>query len=166
MPTGNGNFERRSSVTVIHRLCDVRGDRDLDSKDQQHREGNADGPGQAVNPEQALENPSRRRFSRAAVAGSAVIFSLGNRAAWGQGGDVVGCMSLMTVNSFNPATGMFISAPAGERPGHDPQLAAAIHEIGDAPDFQGVDLSGEFRVCEDPASMDNVCLVRGDCPQL
>ena len=70
-------------------------------------------------------------------------------------------MSVMTVNSFNPETGMFISAPAG-RPDHNEDLAEAIHRIGDPPDYIGRD--GNWRVCEDPVSFDGVCLVKGRCP--
>lgn len=73
-------------------------------------------------------------------------------------------MSVTTLNSFNPETGMFISAPAG-RPEHNEELAAAIHRIGDPPDFTGVSNDGRWRVCEDPASFDRVCLIRGKCPK-
>jgi len=112
---------------------------------------------------EALQDPSRRRFSRGALAGSAVLLSLGNRAAWGGGGHPIGCMSLTTLNSFNPATGMFVSAPSGViRPDHNEDLAAELHRIGDAPLFTGTD--GEYSVCEDPNSLDSVCLVKGVCP--
>ena len=47
---------------------------------------------------------TRRRFTRNAVIGSAVVFSLGNRAAWGQ--DVSPeCLSLQTWGSYTPAAG-------------------------------------------------------------
>ena len=112
----------------------------------------------------ALQDPSRRRFSRGAIAGGAVLLSLGNRAAWGTGGGhPIGCMSLTTIASFNPTTGMFVSAPSGViRPDHNENLAAEIHRVGDAPLFTGTD--GEYSVCEDPTSLDSVCLVKGNCP--
>ena len=109
---------------------------------------------------ETLQDPSRRMFSRGALAGSAVLLSLGNRAAWGQ---PIGCMSLTTLNSFDPGSQMFVSAPSGIlRPDHNEDLAAELHRIGDPPLFTGTD--GEFSVCEDPNSLDSVCLVKGVCP--
>lgn len=104
---------------------------------------------------------SRRHFSKAALAGGAVMLSLGSRAAWGGGGQVAGCMSVMTLNSFHPETGMFTSSPAG-RPEHNLELARDIHNIGGAPDYLGK--SGRWRTCEDPSKANYVCLVRGSCP--
>ncbi|NQX87740.1 MAG: hypothetical protein HRT77_03650 [Halioglobus sp.] len=111
---------------------------------------------------------SRRRFSRRALAGGAVLASLGNRSAWGQ--TVVGCMSVTTIASFNPSTGMFVSAPGG-RPEHDETLAAEIHEVsvpfdgdylGSGPGTDGVTI---YSTCEDPVELDVVCLVEGPaCP--
>jgi len=106
-------------------------------------------------------NPSRRQFSRAALTGSAVLLSLGNRAAWGGGSQTIGCMSVTTLNSFNPNTNMFISAPAG-RPEHNAQMAAEIHRISNPPDFLGSD--GKYSTCQDPSSFDSVCIVKGKCP--
>jgi hypothetical protein len=100
----------------------------------------------------------RRNFSRNALAGSAVLLSLGNRSAWGQ---TIDCMSVTTINSFNPATGMFASTPAG-RPDHNENLAAEIHRISSPPDYLGTD--GTFSTCQDPNSLDSICLVKGDCP--
>jgi hypothetical protein len=100
----------------------------------------------------------RRNFSRNALAGSAVLLSLGNRSAWGQ---TIDCMSVTTINSFNPATGMFTSAPAG-RPDHNENVAAEIHRISTPPDYLGTD--GTFSTCKDPNSLDSICLVKGDCP--
>lgn len=92
-----------------------------------------------------------------------MLLSLGNRAAWGGGTtQIAGCMSLTTLNSFNPETGMFISTPAG-RPEHNAELAAEIHRIADPPDFNG--RIGEWAVCDNPNSLDEVCLVRGICPE-
>jgi len=131
----------------------------LDSYKDRDSEGRAGRPEPAATEE--LRDPTRRRFSRSALAGSAVLLSLGNRAAWGGGTQIAGCMSVMTVNSFNPETGMFISAPAG-RPDHNEDLAAEIHRIGDPPDYLGAD--GRWKVCPDPDSFDGVCLVKGRCP--
>jgi len=134
----------------------------LDDSTEQRREGASHRPSAHHAPERPA-NASRRRFSRGAIAGGAVLLSLGNRAAWGGGTThVAGCMSLATLNSFNPETGMFISAPAG-RPDHNEDLAREIHRIGDPPDFTGRD--GDWEVCEDPGSLDRVCLVRGQCPR-
>lgn len=110
---------------------------------------------------------SRRRFSGAALASGAVLLSLGNRSAWGSGGGAVaGCMSVMTLNSFHPETGMFTSAAAGaHRPDHNVDLARQIHDIGGAPDFIGSSQSSDWRTCEDPNDASRICLVRGDCPQ-
>jgi hypothetical protein len=107
-------------------------------------------------PASQVPDPSRRRFSRSAIAGSAVLLSLGNRAAWGQ---QMGCMSVATLNSFNPSTGMFISAPAGGKPGQQPELAAQIHRVsGGSSDFIGE--STEYVTISDPSSQDSVCLVK------
>lgn len=133
----------------------------LDDSPEQRRERAGNSPSARHAPEQPA-NASRRRFSRGAIAGSAVLLSLGNRAAWGGGTvHVVGCMSLATLNSFNPETGMFVSAPGG-RPYHNEDLAREIHRIGNPPDFLGRD--GQWEICEDPRSLDGVCLIRGKCP--
>jgi len=110
-----------------------------------------------------LRDPTRRKFSRGALMGGAVMLSLGSRAAWGGGGTVVDCMSVMTLNSFNPSTGMFLSSPAGNhKVEHNENLAREIHRIGGAPDYLGRD--GRYRTCEDLSNSDNICLVRGRCP--
>jgi hypothetical protein len=106
------------------------------------------------------QNPGRRHFSLAAIAGTAVVLSLGNRAAWGGRNQVMGCMSVATLNSFNPSTNMFISAPAG-RPEHNAQMAAEFHRIASPPNFIGTD--GKFSTCQHPTSLDSVCIVKGDC---
>ena len=107
-----------------------------------------------------LPDTSRRRFSRSAIAGSAVLLSLGNRAAWGA---QVGCMSVATLNSFNPAptggTGTFMSAP-GARPDHQNlNLAQKIHDISNPPTYIGSSGSGTNKVCtvQETASFDRVC---------
>jgi hypothetical protein len=105
-----------------------------------------------------LHDPNRRHFSRQALAGSAVLLSLGNRSAWGQ---TVDCMSVTTINSFDPTTGLFASAPAGKL-NHNADLAAEIHRISDAPDYLGTD--GTLSTCKDPDDVDGICLVSGDCP--
>ena len=119
---------------------------------------------------EALPSQSRRRFSRTALASSAVLLSLGNRTAWGQ--TVVGCMSVATLDSFNPSTGMFQSAP-GSRPEHNVQRAAEIHYVagsntnGDylAEDVVGSDGSTVYSTCQDPTLLDGVCLIEDDsCP--
>ncbi len=113
-------------------------------------------------PSSEVADPGRRRFSRSALAGSAVLLSLGNRAAWGSGSsNVVGCMSVATLNSFNPATGHFVSAPAG-RPEHNEDLAKEIHRISSPPNYLGTD--GTWSSCKDPDSLDGICLVKGKCP--
>ena len=104
------------------------------------------------------QDPLRRHFSRSALAGSAVLLSLANRTAWGQ---TVDCMSLTTINSFNPTTKMFASAPTG-RPDHNENLAAEIHRLSKPPDYLGTD--GNYSTCKDPDSLDGICLVKGDCP--
>lgn len=125
--------------------------------DNDSESANADGP---LTPVHQPCNPSRRHFSRAALAGSAVLLSLGNRAAWGGGSQTLGCMSVTTLNSFNPNTGVFISAPAG-RPEHNAQMAAEIHRISNPPNFLGTD--GKYTTCQDPTSIDGVCIVKGKC---
>ena len=126
-------------------------------KDEDSGAGN--GP---LMPEGAPQNPGRRHFSLAALAGSAVLLSLGNRAAWGGGSQTLGCMSVATLNSFNPNTNMFISAPAG-RPEHNAQMGAEIHRISNPPNFLGTD--GTYTTCQDPNSLDSVCIVKGNCPR-
>ena len=116
-----------------------------------------------------LPSQSRRRFSRTALASSAVLLSLGNRTAWGQ--TVVGCMSVATLDSFNPSTGMFQSAP-GSRPEHNESLAAEIHHVSApddgnyfAEDQTGTDGSTVYSTCQDPALIDGICLIEDDsCP--
>ncbi|MEM9253852.1 MAG: hypothetical protein AAGA91_00310 [Pseudomonadota bacterium] len=127
-----------------------------------NRDSENPGTPSPATPQEALANPTRRRFSARAVAGGAVLLSLGNRAAWGQT-EVIGCMSVMTLNSFNPATGMFISAPAG-RPFHNEPLAQAIHDIAGPPNYIGQDDTGTYQNCVDPGDIDGVCMVIGDCP--
>jgi hypothetical protein len=127
--------------------------------DKDEDSGAADGP---MMPGGEPHNPGRRHFSLAALAGGAVLLSLGNRAAWGGGSQTLGCMSVATLNSFNPNTNMFISAPAG-RPEHNAQMAAEIHRISDAPNFMGTD--GKLSTCQDPNSLDSVCIVKGSCPR-
>lgn len=133
---------------------------DRDSDKERNATGNAGVAAPQETARDGLQDASRRRFSRGALAGGAVLLSLGNRAAWGQ---PIGCMSLTTLNSFDPTTGMFVSAPSGViRPDHNEDLAAELHRIGDPPLFTGTD--GQFSVCEDPNSLDSVCLVQGTCP--
>jgi hypothetical protein len=149
----------------------------LDDIKRNHSDGSAGGTGAGASDasvEQAADmavdptvDQGRRRFSRSAIAGGAVLASLGSRAAWGQAGDVVDCMSVMTLNSFHPETGMFTSSPAG-RPDHlKLDLAERIHEIGDPPDYLGSEVDGEttWRTCQDINNVDYVCLVRGNCPE-
>ena len=94
-----------------------------------------------------------------------MLASLGSRAAWGQAGDVVDCMSVMTLNSFHPETGMFTSAPGG-RPDHlKLDLATRIHEIGDPPDYLAAEEGTSWRTCQDINNVDHVCLVDGNCPE-
>ena len=144
---------------LIGKVCvssdiDQSGDNDVD-RDKEARPGSP-------------ADPSRRHFSRRALAGGAVLASLGNRSAWGQ--TVVGCMSVATIASFNPETGMFVSAPGG-RPEHDEVLAAEIHHVS-APfdgDYFGTGLGTDgqtiYSTCQDPNNLDGVCLVEGpDCP--
>jgi hypothetical protein len=120
----------------------------------------------------SLPSPDRRRFSRTALASSAVLLSLGNRSAWGQTDD--GCMSVTTLSSFNPDTGMFVSAPGG-RPEHNEALAAEIHHISTPNDGNyigtnmgsgiGTDADTVYSTCQDPNDLDGVCLVEAsDCP--
>jgi len=106
-----------------------------------------------------IPNPQRRRFARNALGGGAVMLSLGNRAAWGQ---TIGCMSIATINSFDPNTQMFMSAP-GARPEHNESLASEIHRLGVAPDYLGTD--GTYTTCQDDANPEGVCLILGpSCP--
>jgi|GEM_PF-868624 len=132
------------------------------------KDNDTDAVGDQLTPTGPLQDPNRRRFSRNALAGSAVLLSLGNRSAWG--GQTMGVMSLTTLNSFNPATGMFISAPAGtlnrtstqtNKPGHNVELAKEIHRISSPPDYLGTD--GKYSTCKDPKSFDSIVLVKGKC---
>ncbi len=113
----------------------------------------ADGPLESAGP---LSDASRRRFSRSAIAGSAVLLSLGNRGAWGA---QLGCMSVATLNSFNPLTGNFMSAPGG-RPDHNVGLAQQIHDISNPPTYIGSSGSGTNKICtvQETGSFDRVCL--------
>jgi hypothetical protein len=107
----------------------------------------------------------RRRFSRAALGGGAVLASLGNRSAWGQTN--LGCMSVMTIASFNPQTGMFVSAPGG-RPEHNEALAAEIYRIaGGNPNYLGTGIGSDgnvYTACVNRDNRDSVCLIQGEWP--
>ena len=130
--------------------------------------GNTAGSCDPAAPQATVPDPGRRRFSRNALAGGAVLASLGNRPAWGQ--TVVGCMSVTTIASFNPTTGMFMSAPGG-RPEHNEALAAEIHHIhgpydGDYINATGTGTDAEaYSTCQEVGDLDGVCLVEGsECP--
>ena len=70
----------------------------------------------------AAENgTSRRRFTRNAVVGSAVLVSLGNRAAWGQDPGET-CMSATILASFVANGNKFASM----HPGHETGIAEEI----------------------------------------
>ena len=78
-------------------------------------------------------------------------------------------MSIGTLNSYNPVTMAFASAPAGTRPGHDVNVARTIHDIAPPPTYEGTGiatLDGEiYTSCKDPNSVDTIILVKGtDCP--
>lgn len=122
------------------------------------KDNNTESTGGESAPTETLPNSSRRRFSRSAIAGSAVLLSLGNRAAWGAQAKV-GCMSVASLNSFNPDSGHFISAPAGRAPRNE-QLAAKIHSISQPPQYLG--RSGAYSTQKDPDSLDGVCLYKDD----
>jgi hypothetical protein len=117
----------------------------------------------------SLTDPNKRRFSRNALTGAAVLLSLANRAAWGGQTQVMGVMSVATLNSFNPATGLFVSAPTGQagravvRPGHNVELAKEIRRISPNPPFTG-GTDGTYSTCKDATSFDSVVLVKGKCP--
>jgi hypothetical protein len=71
-------------------------------------------------------DPARRRFTRNALVGSAVIVSLGNRAAWGYTGNNVGaCMSGPTLASFATNGNTFASF----NPNHDETVAQDIVDL-------------------------------------
>ena len=110
----------------------------------------ADGP---------LPSSNRRRFTRNAIAGSAVLLSLGNRGAWGQ----ANCMSVATLNSFNPNTGAFADSVAPDRPGHDSVLAQQIHDIA-GPETGYLGKVQSEITCLDPTT-GNICLETGSCPK-
>jgi hypothetical protein len=126
---------------------------------------------------------NRRRFTRNAIAGSAVLLSLGNRGAWGQ---VVNpnCMSVSTLNSFNPTRYPdrgFASQPPGgvNKDGHNPDLAQQIHDIArstppapggsDASYYLTDDVYRGSVTCQDAATGD-ICVIQrplvggGQCP--
>lgn len=130
------------------------------------KDNETDAVGGPLAPTGQLQDPNRRRFSRNALAGGAVLLSLGNRSAWG--GQTMGVMSLATLNSFNPATGMFVSAPVSkqgllpvEKPGHNVELAKEIHRISSPPDYLGTD--GKYSTCKNPNSFESIVLVKGKC---
>jgi hypothetical protein len=107
-----------------------------------------------------LQDANRRRFSRNALVSSAVLLSLANRSAWGGQSQTMGVMSLATLNSFNPTTGLFISTPAQTtRQGHNVGLAKEIHRIADPPSYLGTD--GTYTTCKDPSSFENIILIKG-----
>jgi hypothetical protein len=142
------------------------------------KDSDTNAAGDQLVPTGQLHDPNRRRFSRNALASSAVLLSLANRSAWG--GQTMGVMSLATLNSFDPATGLFVSAPVSklsqtqnlvnvnqqvstqtDKPGHNVELAKEIHRISSPPDYLGTD--GRYSTCKDPKSFDSVVLVKGKC---
>ena len=96
------------------------------------------------------QNPNRRRFTRNAVVGSSVLLSLGNRAAWGV---TPGCMSVMTLNSFDANSGTFASLPPGGKLGHDPDLAATI--LNPPNNFYETNCGDPELVCAFPRPVDD-----------
>jgi len=76
-------------------------------------------------------------------------------------------MSVMTIASFNPATGMFVSAP-GARPEHNEALAREIYRIGgNNRNYFGTGYGSDGNVYTTCRSRDNqysVCLITGDWP--
>jgi hypothetical protein len=107
---------------------------------------------------------NRRRFTRNAIAGSAVLLSLGNRPAWGQDPTLAGCMSVMTLNSFDPTLehGWASQPPGGNKPGHDYDLALRIDAIADPPGW--VSGPGNPQTC---ALGDDIALIKnGSCNNL
>jgi hypothetical protein len=132
------------------------------------KDNDTDAAGNPLTETGQLQDPNRRRFSRNALVGSAVLMSLGNRSAWG--GQIVDSMSIPTLNSFNPSTNMFVSTPAQTRPGHNPVVARTIHDVADPPTYVGWGKStvdGKiYAACKDPTSMETINLVQGkNCPK-
>ena len=97
---------------------------DLDSSPDMEPELTADGA--SVERGEQSPDSSRRRFTRNAVLGGAVLLSLGNRAAWGYTGNHVGeCMSGPTLASFTLNGNQFASF----NPAHDAELAQDIVDL-------------------------------------
>ena len=74
-------------------------------------------------------------------------------------------MSVMTIASFNPATGMFVSAPGG-RPEHNEALASEIYRIGgNKRSYFGTGYGSDgnvYTTCRNRYNKDSVCLITGD----
>jgi hypothetical protein len=127
------------------------------------KKGDASAPGGESAQSGPLADPGRRRFSRNALASSAVLLSLGNRSAWGQ--TEVGCMSITTLESFNPATGLFTSYPGGVKPEHNEWLANEIYHVS-APDdgnwigtSTGTDGITPYSTRTDAPNDERICLI-------
>jgi len=90
---------------------------------------------------QGKSGQSRRQFARSAAVGSAVMLTLGNRAAWGQGGpsDKV-CVSQATFASYTEP-GFIVSASANEQRRADYDEVEAFQQFaertGQTPQVEG-----------------------------
>ena len=80
----------------------------LDSSSDNEQQHDAQSPVPAA--EATPSDANRRRFTRNALVGSAVLLSLGNRAAWGQAVPDE-CLSLPTWNSYTPGVGFASLSP-------------------------------------------------------
>lgn len=92
-----------------------------------------------------VANTNRRRFTRNAVVGSAVIFSLSNRAAWGQ--DVT-CMSTSILASFAGNGGLMFASAHPTQGEHNADDALKI--LNANPDYPVVDENRKLgtKICD------------------
>jgi len=122
--------ERIGFRTRAYRKYKVRIGGDLNNFTDKENDVSADGNALLV--ETQPPGSTRRRFTRNGIVGSAVVFSLGNRAAWGQAEPT--CMSTLILESARP-DGTFASThPQGNN-----HIEADAIEILSRPDEQYID---------------------------
>jgi len=84
-------------------------------------------------------SPSRRRFTRQAMVGSAVVFSLANRSAWSSTGEGDLCVSKPFWDSYVSPDYVVSIAPGNDEKQQTLKTAQRIDELTSTPDYDLVD---------------------------
>ena len=87
---------------------------------------------------------TRRRFTRNALGGSAVVFSLGNRAAWGGTATIDQCLSAPTWESWAPGGAGRASFDPNTADPSNPMDAAKLEKLSKADDIADAGIADTF----------------------